>query len=104
MLTDLGIKRSSKKDGRQYYLPLHARLSLLPEKFSELRDMLSAIKWIGNAGSHANNDVGMDDVLDIYELLEHGLQELYAKRTAKTKSLAKAINKNKGSAKKSRSK
>ena len=66
--------------------------------------MIFAIKWLGNAGSHApgeNNEVMMDDVLDAYEFLAHVLKELYLPNQINAlKKKAKAVNKKKGPVKK----
>jgi len=55
-----------------------------------------AIKWLGNAGSHAEGAVTLDDVMDAYDLIDHVLQELYTQKARKAKALAKLINKKKG--------
>lgn len=96
LLTELGVKRFNVKNGKRIFLNLHSRISLLPSKYSELGDLLLAIKWLGNAGSHANSQVSIDDVMDAYELVDHVLQELYTQKAKKAKALAKQINKKKG--------
>ena len=96
LLTELGIKRYAVKNSKRQFLSLHSRIGLLPAKYSELRDLLFAIKWLGNAGSHADSVVTLDDVMDAYELIDHVLQELYAQRSKKAKDLAKLVNKKKG--------
>lgn len=96
LLTELGIKRFNITANKRHILNLHTRIGLLPAKYAELQDLLFAIKWLGNAGSHANSEISIDDVMDAYELVDHVLQELYAKRSKKAKELAKAINKKKG--------
>lgn len=97
LLTELGIKRyTTSKAKKRVMLPLHSRISLLPAKYVQLRDLLFAIKWLGNAGSHADSTVSMDDVMDAYELIDHVLQELYAQTSTKAKTLARAINRRKG--------
>jgi hypothetical protein len=96
LLTCLDVKRFSAKNGRRIFLTLHSRIALLPEKYKELGDLLLAIKWLGNAGSHVSSLVTMDDVLDAYELMDHVLDELFAEKAKKAKALAKEINKKKG--------
>lgn len=96
LLTELGVKRFNTKNGKRIFLSLHSRISLLPAKHSELGELLLAIKWLGNAGSHADSAVTIDDVMDAYELIDHVLQELYAQKAKKAKALAKKINKKKG--------
>jgi hypothetical protein len=96
LLTELGVKRFNTKNNKRIFLSLHSRISLLPAKYSGLGELLLAIKWLGNAGSHAYSAVTIDDVMDAYELMDHVLQELYTQKTKKAKALAKLINKKKG--------
>lgn len=96
LLTELGVKRFNVKNGRRVFLTLHSRITLLPAKHSELGDLLLAIKWLGNAGSHSDSQVSIDDVMDAYDLVDHVLQELYTQKAKKAKALAKQINKKKG--------
>ncbi|MDL5366091.1 DUF4145 domain-containing protein [Xanthomonas sp. NCPPB 2654] len=96
LLTELGVKRFNTRSGRRIFLNLHSRISLLPPKHSDLGELLLAIKWLGNAGSHADSIVTIDDVMDAYELIDHVLQELYMQKAKKAKALAKMINKKKG--------
>lgn len=96
LLTELGVKRFTNKGGKRRYLSLHSRIKLLPSKYSELGELLSAIKWLGNAGSHATSTVTIDDVMDAYELMGHVLHGLYAQKAKKVKALAKKINRKKG--------
>lgn len=96
LLTELGVKRFNTKNSKRIFLSLHSRISLLSAKYSELGELLLAIKWLGNAGSHADSIVTIDDVMDAYELIDHVLQELYTQKAKKAKALAKLINKKKG--------
>ena len=61
----------------------------------KLEDILYAIKWLGNAGSHSSSEITLDDVFDAYELMHHVLIELYQPKNRLNK-LAKAIRKRKG--------
>jgi hypothetical protein len=96
LLTELKVPRFTKVAGKQKLISLHQRIGLLPPKYGSLKDMIYAIKWLGNAGSHDGDPVSMDDVMDSYELLEHILEEVYAPKTEKLKKLAKKVNKKKG--------
>jgi len=100
LLTELGVKRFDVRGKKRYALSLHARIALLPAKYAAFTDMIFAIKWLGNAGSHApgeNDEITMDDVLDAYEFLDHVLKELYLpKRIEALKKKAKAVNKKRG--------
>lgn len=96
LLTHLKIKRYGLKRNKRTFLTLHSRIVLLPAKYKHLQDLFFAVKWLGNAGSHSDRVVTMDDVLDAYEIMEEILQDLFVKKTKRVKSLAKKINKTKG--------
>ena len=96
LLTHLKIKRYEVKGKRRTFLALHRRIELLPTKYSHLKDLFFAVKWLGNAGSHSDKAVTTDDVLDSYEIMEEILQDLYVKKSIKVKKLARKINKTKG--------
>ncbi len=96
LLTYLKIKRFNTNNGRRHFLSLHKRIELLPRKYEGIKDIFLAVKWLGNAGSHSNHDVTLDDVLDSYELTIELLDEIFSKKRKKAKSLAKKINMKKG--------
>jgi hypothetical protein len=96
LLTHLKIKRFTTNNGRRSFLTLHRRIDLLPPKYDGVKDIFLAVKWLGNAGSHSNHDVTLDDVLDSYELTMELLDEIFSKRRKSAKSLAKKINMKKG--------
>lgn len=97
ILTELKIKRFtiSKKRERKV-LQLHQRIDLLPDRYSHIKEMMEAIKWLGNAGSHSHDEVKVDDVLNAYELMEHVLEEIYQSKGKRVEAIAKKINKKKG--------
>lgn len=100
LLTELKIRRFNLVGGKRRFVSLHQRIALLPPKYAHLKDLILAIKWLGNAGSHDGGaEVTLDDVMDSYELTEHILQEVYAPKLAKLHKLAKKVNKKKGPAK-----
>ena len=96
VLTDLDVKRFTAVKGERRPISLHQRISLLPPKLHHLAEMLTAIKWLGNAGSHAGSDVSADDVLVAYNLVEHVLAEIYDAKGKKLTAIAKKVNKKKG--------
>ncbi|WP_271105792.1 DUF4145 domain-containing protein [Pseudomonas tohonis] len=95
-LTSLGIKRFSTVKGKRRPINLHQRIELLPEKYKDLSDLLLAVKWLGNAGSHDGDKTTEADVRIMYDLLEHVLSEVYEGKNKKLKAIAKKVNKNKG--------
>jgi len=96
LLTHLKIKRFVTNGGRRSFLSLHKRIELLPRKYDHIKDLFFAVKWLGNAGSHSNHEVTLDDVLDSYELMDELLVEIFDNKRNKAKALAKKINKKKG--------
>jgi Domain of unknown function (DUF4145) len=96
VLTNLGIKRFVLSRGKRKLVNLHQRIQLLPPKFDELKEMLLAVKWLGNAGSHDGEKPNTSDLITTYDLLEHALSEIYEAKGKKLKAIAKKVNKNKG--------
>ena len=96
LLTDLKVKRFVQTRNGRKSLSLHARIGLLPAKYDSLKDLLLAIKWLGNAGSHSGTEVSTSDMRTTFDLLEHVLSEVYEQKTKKLKAVAKSVNKKKG--------
>lgn len=42
------------------------------------KDYLMAIKWLGNSGSHDLDEIKIKDIIDVYEIMEFVLSNLYA--------------------------
>jgi Domain of unknown function (DUF4145) len=82
--------KSAKAGGRKF-LTLHARIERYRAKQPSVADKLMAVKWVGNAGSHAGA-ITTEDALDGYELLDWVLDTLYARRHRRAPTLSKAIN------------
>lgn len=94
LLTAQGVNRTvSGKRGS--HLKLHHRIERYASKRPDLADPLLAVKWLGNAGSHAT-PLSRDDVLDGYEIMEHVLDELYVRRARRVGALSREINRRKG--------
>lgn len=95
LLTTLKIRKmATSKKGKRYRLNFTERLDLLPAKHKSIRDLLSAIRWLGNAGSHSSEALETEDLLDSYVIFEEVLVHLYGSRTT-AKELAAKINKKK---------
>jgi hypothetical protein len=95
ILDDLKVSRGNLDS-------LHSRIKKLDSlKFPEVKTILEAVKWIGNAGSHELGKLERKSVLDGFRMLEHCLAVLYPKPpvdSAPILALAKAINIAKGPA------
>jgi hypothetical protein len=96
LLTYMKIKRYETKNGKKLFLNLHKRIDLIPAKYQNLKDYCLAIKWLGNAGSHSDKKITLDDVMDAYEIMEEVLKELIEKKQEHIKKLVKTINRKKG--------
>lgn len=96
VLTNLGIKRFVLANGKRKPVNLHQRIQLLSPRYNELKEMLLAVKWLGNAGSHDGDKPNAADVRRTYDLLEHALSEIYEAKGQKLKAFAKKVNKKKG--------
>lgn len=96
VVTDLGVKRFATVKGKRQPISLHRRILLLPPKYKEVVDLLLAVKWLGNAGSHDGERPGAGDLRLTFDLLEHVLSEIYDAKGKKLKAIAKKVNRKKG--------
>lgn len=96
LLTELGVKRFEGGKGKRRSISLHRRIQLLPAKHKEVTELLLAVKWLGNAGSHDSDEIDQGDVRVAYDLLEHVLSELFEGKGKKLKAIAKKVNAKKG--------
>ncbi|KGX07035.1 hypothetical protein Y036_2896 [Burkholderia pseudomallei] len=99
VLTDLGIARFKIQGNKRRIISLHQRIGNLPSRYDDQKQMLLAVKWLGNAGSHSGAEPDESDLRSAYDLLENVLTEIYDKKTEKLKAVAKKVNKKKGPAK-----
>ena len=105
LLTALKVKRftisspNTMSKRKRKPIDLHRRIGNLPDKYSPFKEMILAIKYLGNAGSHSHDEITTDDILDAYELLEHVLKEIYEPSiTERLAAIARKVNKKKGPA------
>ncbi len=97
LLDDQRVQKSKSRRGKRQYLTTHVRIQELAAKHREAAEYLMAIKWLGNSGSHAANDVvSRGELLGAAELFEAALELIYVKKQKKFRQLASAINKRKG--------
>ncbi len=62
---------------------------------SPYKDYLMAIKWLGNSGSHDLDEITLQDIMDVYEIMEFVLGNLYG-NVQNTLQKAQLINQKKG--------
>lgn len=96
LLTSIGVKRFSTSGGQRKPIALHHRIESLPAKYASVKDVLNAVKWIGNHGSHVGSQVTTDALIDAYDLLEVALEDFYSKKRPRVQKVAKVVNKRKG--------
>jgi hypothetical protein len=94
LLTAQRVNRSTggpRTNKPRRMLKLHNRIELFGKKQPALAEQLMAIKWIGNAGSHADV-VTREDLLDAFDILASVLDDLYLQRSRVIGALVRAIN------------
>ena len=99
LMDELGVKKFPR-NGPRKAIALHNRIVDFKIQNAEATDLLLAVKWLGNTGSHADVSRLTRGSLDGMELLERALHLIYddtAKRLAK---LAQNINRRRGPARK----
>ncbi|MBK6965344.1 MAG: DUF4145 domain-containing protein [Bacteroidales bacterium] len=103
LMDEKGINKTEIVKNKRRYISLHRRIELFKLRFPEVGESLSAIKWIGNSGSH-HDKLTKDDILDAYTLLDFGIRKLYNNPEKAIKKLAEDINKKKAPLSRKRSK
>ncbi len=96
LLTHLKIKRFVNRKGKRKRLVLHERIQLLPPKYQHVKKLCTAIKWLGNSGSHCGDEITFDNVFDGYDMLSFLFDEVYTSKETHANKLAKKINAKKG--------
>lgn len=81
------------------FTPLHNRIKEFEKKDGKNAEILLAVKWLGNSGSHVGG-LTRDDVFDAFDMVELVLNNLYDTTTADIMAKVKAINTQKGPVKK----
>ncbi len=96
LLDSLRIARTRKtKTGRRHRQSLHERIDALPPQRADIKDLLLAIKWLGNYGTHETN-LTQDSVYDALDIFEVVLTNLYSEHPRRIKQLVKVVNKRRG--------
>jgi hypothetical protein len=99
LLNELNVPDKKTINKKEQKITLHGRINEFTKANKDVGEFLSAIKWIGNAGSHLS-EITRDNVLDAYELLDFSLELLYSEKKEKLLALSKKINEAKKPAKK----
>lgn len=98
LLDDMGIPRRMKLDAKRD-MSLHDRIELIEaaagSELDDVKQMIMAVKWLGNAGTHELDGIDRAELIDGYKMLELSLHRLYPSinpDSAKLVARARAIN------------
>ena len=97
ILDDQNVPQSEITKKGENPLTTHARINLYRESKLEIAELLEAVKWVGNEGSHSS-ELTVEDIVDSGKILIAILTVLYLDNVKKQ---ARTINANKGIKKKS---
>ncbi len=88
-------KRSKTKKGTYRPISLHDRILDYHPKNPEIGELLLAIKWLGNTGSHGS-DLKKKDLMDDFEMLQFVFEDIFELKRRRLKVMAQGINRRKG--------
>lgn len=92
ILDHQGVPRSTRNaKGKDVALKTHDRIELFRKNNPGVAEVLEAVKWIGNQGSH-EDVLTQRDVLEGGRMLEHALRRLYDRSTDEIARRVQAIN------------
>jgi hypothetical protein len=90
ILTDLGVP-TLHPSGKS--MNLHLRIDSFRKmdgKWAEQADIVEAVKWIGNEGTH--DTLTRDDVLDAFDMLETVVEDIYVRTRVELLEKVRATN------------
>jgi hypothetical protein len=93
IMDDRKVPKTFLSKGKRKGHSLHKRIELFSKTNQEVAELLMAIKWIGNTGSHQFDNLTKDDILDSFEILEQVTFRLYDTSSNRIKKMSKIINK-----------
>lgn len=93
LLDHLKIKKYPKS-GRRIPLSIQQRINIMAAKAPDISEKLTAVKWIGNAGSHTDQ-LSRKDLLDAYKILNYSLEKVFINEEAEINKISREINKRK---------
>jgi hypothetical protein len=83
-----------ERDGRQ--LSLHKRLVEFNKINADIAELLVAVKWLGNDGSHYGHGLTQDDLKKAYEVFLHAMGKWFDNLELRVKGHASSIAKGRG--------
>ncbi len=81
-------------DGQR--LSLHKRLKEFKKVNADIAELLVAVKWLGNDGSHYGHGLTHDDLLKAYEVFLHAMGKWFDNLESRVKGHASSISKGRG--------
>ncbi|HDQ4152932.1 DUF4145 domain-containing protein [Pseudomonas aeruginosa] len=91
ILTSLGVAIPEAGE----FVSFGNRIKQLPEKSTEY-NLLDAVRWLGNAGSHSGSKITHKDAEHAFTVIDLLIEEVYSDRKKKIHELAAAIREHKG--------
>lgn len=88
-------KKYKSKKGKLLNMNLGNRIDKFCVKYNKYKYFLNAIRWIGNVGSHTD-DNKVKNIIDGYRLIDYLLKELYINEEDELIKISKNIVKKKG--------
>lgn len=93
ILTHAGI---DIRDANDRFIFLNDRIKIYEGRDSDNATRITALKWIGNFGSHPEDDLKKRDLFDAYDILEILLEDLYVGHNRNVHKIVAQINAAKG--------
>jgi hypothetical protein len=91
------VKKFVREKGGLRQLTLHSRIKEFDKKHPKAAHYLLAIKWIGNLGSHSDDQkLKKAHLIKAFELLSAALDHIYDDHAVKLDRYAAAVNREKG--------
>jgi hypothetical protein len=101
LLTCKKIPKTRESRGRRLNRTTHERIQLFKQQSPAAAELLEAVKWIGNDGSHVGA-LNFQAIVDAAQLLGAALTELYDSSFGSARRLAKSVNQRRGAIRTSR--
>lgn len=95
LLTCKRIPKTRVSGGRRKARTTHERIQLFKQQSPAAAELLEAVKWIGNDGSHVGA-LEFQAIVDAAQLLGAALTELYDSSFGSVRRLAKSVNHRRG--------
>ncbi|AEF90867.1 hypothetical protein DelCs14_3880 [Delftia sp. Cs1-4] len=95
LMSDLGVLKY-REDDQKRPISLHARIESMPETFVKQKELLLALKWLGNAGSHEGGATKAQDMWYAFDVIEHVLSAVYDQKIQRLLTIARRVNRQKG--------